>query len=475
MTAYINLAEYCHTFFAISVIALILIGAYIIAAAVTMRLSPVYVTCSVVLTAAVFIVLQSMADVSLCANEADPRFSFPAVILKDVPWIMVALVIVVIFAAEVLCLVAVNRAGRDKLSPGSVKESLDALPDGVCFFSEDGRILLSNRRMQHISSDITGIGILNGEKLWRCIEEKSVKTDVSDGLVIFTSDSKVWNVRRSEIEAEGNRINEIVALDVTEQYELRRELEERNERLNSVNERLRIFSRDMSRLTAEKELLDAKIKVHDDLGRSLLAFRAYLTAEPPKRDRSKLLPLWRYVISVMKKETVPSEEWDAIEKTAESLHIQIEINGDLPAGLADLPVNQFGDLPAGLADLPAGLADLPVSGEVRSAIMAAIRECLTNTARHARGDRLFVLIKCGAEQGADHASTSGSSSASGTAPCDDAPHGIRIEITNNGRAPLVPIQEAGGLSNLRHMVEREGGIMTIESSPQFLLRLDFKS
>ena len=431
MTAYINLAEYCHTFFAISAIVLILGAAYIIAAAVAMRLSRGYATCSVVLAAAVFIILQSMADVSLCANEADPRFSLPAVILKDVPWIIVALVIVVIFAAEVLCLVAVNRAGRDKLSPGSVKESLDALPDGVCFFSEDGRILLSNRRMQHISSDITGIGILNGEKLWRCIEEKSVKTDVSDGLVILTSDSKVWNVRRSEIEAEGNRINEIVALDVTEQYELRRELEERNERLNSVNERLRIFSRDMSRLTAEKELLDAKIKVHDDLGRSLLAFRAYLTAEPSKRDRSKLLPLWRYVISVMKKETAPSEEWDAIEKTAESLHIQIEINGDLPAGLADLPV----------------------SGEVRSAIMAAIRECLTNTARHARGDRLFVLIKCGA----------------------DAPHGIRIEITNNGRAPLVPIQEAGGLSNLRHMVERAGGIMTIESSPQFLLRLDFKS
>lgn len=431
MTAYINLAEYCHTFFAISAIVLILGAAYIIAAAVAMRLSRGYVTCSVVLAAAVFIILQSMADVSLCANEADPRFSLPAVILKDVPWIIVALVMVVIFAAEVLCLVAVNRAGRDKLSQGSVKESLDALPDGVCFFSENGRILLSNRRMQHISSDITGIGILNGEKLWRCIEEKSVKTDVSDGLVILTSDSKVWNVRRSEIEAEGNRINEIVALDVTEQYELRRELEERNERLNSVNERLRIFSRDMSRLTAEKELLDAKIKVHDDLGRSLLAFRAYLTAEPSKRDRSKLLPLWRYVISVMKKETAPSEEWDAIEKTAESLHIQIEINGDLPAGPADLPV----------------------SGEVRSAIMAAIRECLTNTARHARGDRLFVLIKCGA----------------------DAPHGIRIEITNNGRAPLVPIQEAGGLSNLRHMVERAGGNMTIESSPQFLLRLDFKS
>lgn len=445
MTAYINLAEYCHTFFAISTIVLILGAAYIIAAVVTMRLSRGYVTCSVVLAAAIFIILQSMADMSICANKADMRFSLPAEILKDVPWIIVALVMVVIFAAEVLCVVAVNRAGRDKLSPGSVKESLDALPDGVCFFSEEGRILLSNRRMQHISSDITGTGILNGEKLWRCIEEKSVKMEVSDGLVIFTSDSKVWNVRRSEIEAEGNKINEIVALDVTEQYELRQELEERNERLNSVNERLRIFSRDMSRLTAEKELLDAKIKVHDDLGRSLLAFRAYLTGEPSKRDRSRLLPLWRHVISVMKKETSPSEEWDAIEKTAESLNIKIEFTGARPVSLADLP--------ATLADLPATPADLPVSGEARSAVLAAIRECLTNTARHAGGDRLFVFIKSG----------------------DDAPRGIRVEITNNGKVPLTPVQEAGGLSNLRRMVERAGGIMTVESTPQFLLRLDFKS
>ena len=467
MTPYVNLAEYCHTFFAISAILLILGAAYIIAASVTMRLSRGYITCSVVLAAAVFIILQSMADVSLCANESNPRFSLPAEIIKDLPWVIVALVIVVIFAAEMLCLAAVNRAGRDRLNPSSVKESLDALPDGVCFFSENGRILLSNRRMQRISSDITGTGILNGEKLWRCIEEKSVNMDVSDGLVIFTSDSKVWNVRRSEIEAEGNRINEIVALDVTEQYELRRELEERNERLNGVNERLRIFSRDMSRLTAEKELLDAKIKVHDDLGRSLLAFRAYLTAEPPKRDRSKLLPLWRHVISVMKKETSPSEEWDAIEKTAESLNIQIELIGDPPVrladppvGLADLPAKQFGDRPVRLADLPMGLADpqasaadLLVSGAARSAILAAIRECLTNTARHAGGDRLFVLIKSD----------------------DDAPRGIRVEITNNGKVPLTPVQEAGGLSNLRRIVERAGGIMTIESSPQFLLRLDFKS
>lgn len=127
-----------------------------------------------------------------------------------------------------------------------------------------------------------------------------------------------------------------------------------------------------------------------------------------------------------------------MEKTAESLNIKIEFTGTQPVSLADLPVTP---------------ADLPVSGEARSAVLAAIRECLTNTARHAGGDRLFVFIKSG----------------------DDTPRGIRVEITNNGKVPLTPVQEAGGLSNLRRMVERAGGIMTVESTPQFLLRLDFKS
>ena len=434
MTAYFELADYIQTFFGVGAIVLLLGAAYILAAALTMRLSRGYMAYTGILAAVVIIILQGICDLSLQIGSSPQNFSFLAKMLKDVPWILVMALMLIVFVSEAACLAAIIRAGRDKLSPGAVKESLDALPDGVCFFVEGGRLLLANRRMQNISSDIMGTGILNGESLWKCIEEKATTTDVSDGLVLFTSDSKVWNVRRSETEAEGNKVYELDALDVTEQYRLKQELEERNRRLNLVNERLKIFSREMATLTAEKELLDAKIKVHDDVGRALLGFRAYLASEPDKRDREKLLPLWRHVVSVMKKEASPSDQWDAIEKSAEILNIDIRLTGRLPE-----------------------------NGKIREAVLAAVRECLTNTARHAGGDTLFVHIETElkTEYGADSA--------------EGVPARISACLTNNGRSPLSTIQEGGGLTNLRHIVERAGGTMTVKSFPQFQLRLDFES
>ena len=46
-----------------------------------------------------------------------------------------------------------------------------------------------------------------------------------------------------------------------------------------------------------------------------------------------------------------------------------------------------------------------------------------------------------------------------------------IEYTNNGKNPEKPISEGGGLSSLRQSVEKDGGIMETQVSPQFLLRL----
>lgn len=47
----------------------------------------------------------------------------------------------------------------------------------------------------------------------------------------------------------------------------------------------------------------------------------------------------------------------------------------------------------------------------------------------------------------------------------------RMEITNNGRKPEGPIIEGGGLSALRRRIEDRGGVMTVESSPEFRLRV----
>ncbi|MEE0398218.1 MAG: hypothetical protein UDQ92_08700, partial [Lachnospiraceae bacterium] len=91
---------------------------------------------------------------------------------------------------------------------------------------------------------------------------------------------------------------------------------------------------------------------------------------------------------------------------------------------------------------------LPANPSVRNVIFAAVRECAGNTAKHARGDRLFITIH-------------------------DTEENTEVFITNNGNAPGGSIHETGGLKNLRKMVEERGGSMQIKSNPVFVLHLCF--
>lgn len=121
----------------------------------------------------------------------------------------------------------------------------------------------------------------------------------------------------------------------------------------------------------------------------------------------------------MNNESSPVGEWDLLEKAAQLLNVSIQLTGELPQN--------------------------PI---VRTAIITAIRECLTNTANHAGGDRLFVTIS-------------------------EDENTIAAELTNTGKPPVGTIQESGGLKNLRRIAEEAGASMTIESAPHFLLRLKF--
>ena len=380
------------------------------------------ISASVMFPAAMFIFL-GIIDLG-AKNLNDYRFNYIGNAVGSMPWAVLALVLTVTMAAEAVGIASAFRRGRNRLSAGPVKESLDALPDGVCFFAPDGQPLLINRQMNRISSELYDREILNAETFIRRLrenvpEDRATLIRTSPNITVRTAKGRVWEFHREELTVGKSEIYELIAADITEQYGLTEELEKRNERLSRVNERLRLFSREMVTLTAEKELLDAKIKVHDNVGRCLLYFRSYLAQSREKRDRKKLLFMWEYVISVMKKETLPFGEWDQIGKTAEMLGISVELDGDLPENL-----------------------------KIRTAVVSAMCECLTNTASHAGGDKLFVKLRT-----------------------DDG--AVSAELTNTGRVPDGEIREGGGLKNLRRVVEQAGGVMTVESAPRFLLRLDF--
>lgn len=424
MIPYLEIGVAGHVIFAACSVVLMLAAVFLLVDAGMTQSGGKSIICTLIPAALMMFIFQGITDVSVSMDGGIKNITMPGRLIGSLPYAAVALSLIMIGTAEILLFWAHVNRRKKKISKDAIKESIDSLPDGVCFYSADGQPLLVNRQMQYISGELFDSEILNVNMFQKRLIKGMVRNNTeilrTEPTVAFrTADGRVWDFHTGCLQPEKSGLYELIAFDITEQYKLREELKQRNERLQMVNERLRRFDREMVSLTAEKELLRTKIDVHDNIGRSLLACRAYFRQKKEERSRDDLLLLWKYVLSVLKKEELPSGEWELLRKTADMLGIEIELCGALPENL-----------------------------KIRIAIAAAIRECLTNTADHAGGDKLFVKIT---EDGTS----------------------VNAELTNTGKPPEGEIHETGGLKNLRRAAEQAGGIMTIENTPCFLLRLEF--
>lgn len=424
MTPFIELSAAGYIAFAVCMIILTVFAAFILVEVSVRHIGRKYLFCGAVIMAAVLILFQLIDDAFISVSPEIKTAILSYNPIGTLPYAVLAAILLMLAAVEAIFFAAVMRRKKNMLTVSAVKESLDTLPDGVCFFAADGQPLLVNTQMNQISSELFGSKLLNAKRFRQQLSCETAGSGAniirkSPTVMAETADGRVWDFHDSTMNVGKSTVYELIAYDVTEQYKLSRELKQRNERLNRVNEHLRLFSREMVTFTAEKELLEAKIKVHDSLGQCLLACRAYLFQKGEEHSRNDLLLLWRYVISVMKNEALPSDEWSLLEKSANMLGVSIELTGEFPDNLKQ-----------------------------RTAIVTAIRECLTNTASHARGDKLYVNIESTAD-------------------------GVIAQMTNNGAQPNDKVEEKGGLKNLRQIVERAGGIMTIRIAPRFLLQIEF--
>lgn len=338
-----------------------------------------------------------------------------------------AVVFILLFlaAADGLAYYSFRQEKKKILSMDAIKESLDLLPDGVCFYQKVGMPILVNEQMNRLSALITGEGLMNGAGFYENISKGRVRKGVvslrqGSNPAVQTPDGMVWDFRVESLLVEGSEIRELLAVNVTPQFLLNQELNERNERLNDVNIRLRNFSKEVERVTRQKEILAAKLKLHDDVGRSLLVLRTYLMQPEEKRNRQELLPLWQYIVRVMEdreQEDTQEENLIKLRKEAEAFHVQIVTEGIRTD-----------------------------NKQAERMILAAVRECASNTAKHAGGDRLYLAVQEWEKE-------------------------ICATLTNNGKAPEGSIRETGGLKNLRQMVEDAGGSMEVLTGDTFTVQL----
>ena len=408
---YANEIVFCFTMSAYLLAAIV--GIVCFAMSVSYKLKPQYVLPEIIVSAASVLLFCYLSDaVQIRYFGANPSdFSGSPCFM---PLWSVVLIAAILFALVVLWLVLVIKKRLSSLTAMSVKEAIAELPVGLCFYDETGRLLLLNEQVANDCKELTGEPLYDGNAFWYSVAEGKVSDGVtvtqSEGsLIVERADGRVTLCKRIAHDMGGKRVYELCGTDISREFALKKEIEQKNENLRKMNLRLRKYGGIVAEVTREKEVLGARIKVHGNLGSIILRTKKALAQG--EFDRTLLISEWNDILSLI---FAPDDEQD---KFAEA---------DRTA---------------------ASVGKRPKKGTQAEKIFAgAVFECVTNTARHADGTELYVTMT---ESDAEYA----------------------VTLTNNGNLPDSEVKEGGGLSSLRTMAENAGGQMTITSVPKFSLTI----
>ncbi len=311
-----------------------------------------------------------------------------------------------------------------------VKASFDSLPIAVCFFDSKGIIRLVNHRMLAAMDYLHRNGVQTLSEMDAAMKNPPENVEcLSTKLRIYRfPNGKTLRFEKEEIATEtGTKYTQVTAADVTEVLRRQLELKEENAKLEEANERLKKLFEQMPEIIREEETLEMKLRVHDDIGHSILAARRTLLSEPELEDLRASAEIWEQAIAVLYRSNQIREEADAAEQAI-----------DCETDPLKLAISKAGEMGIKVV--------MPTPPQSRALVALAINECASNCVRHADGTEIYITFdrKSGYEE---------------------------IVLMNNGVPPKDEIREGGGLSMLRRRVEEAGGSMEIESMPNFKLTL----
>ena len=331
----------------------------------------------------------------------------------------------IVAAADFLLIweiVRLRRLKRQELSRDSVKQAMDLLPSGICYFTPSGSVKLCNMQMHILfrtlsQSDLQTLTELQ-DALAHCDAGSGVIRLSHERQTYLFPDGKAWRYRQNVVTDEDGAVyTETIFSDMTELYHKKLELKEQIKQLNAISRELKLLSDNVLILTREKEVLSAKTKLHDYMGAGLIAMRQILRHNQTE-EAANAIELLRQAVSAIKNDnTYPQgrSELDGFMHDAEAIGIKVNLSGELPE-----------------------------QEELRCVMILAMRECLTNSVRHAGATALHVAV----EKNGDS---------------------ISMKITNDGKAPETEVVPKGGLHNLYRHIADCGGTMEIQWKPVFVL------
>lgn len=323
-----------------------------------------------------------------------------------------------------LCEAVVGYRQRGKnLSRRCVKLAIDTLPSAICYFSASGAVKLCNLQMHRLYRSLAQSDMQTFGELQKALEECDTKSGIirlpDVRQTYLFPDGKVWRYSKTDITAsDGVVYTEVIFSDVTELYEKNLKLKEQTVQLKKISRNLKVLSDNVLTMTKEKELLAAKTRLHDRMSAGIIAIRQILKQEQTTEETSDAVSLFQKSVSAIKNDNeYPWERGELAEflRDADIVGVKVELSGALPQ-----------------------------QPEQYRVFLTAMRECLTNSVRHADATVLRIDIQK-----------------------DD--NSFSVRITNNGKPPENKVVPKGGLINLYSHVANLGGTVEIQSTPVFAL------
>lgn len=360
----------------------------------------------------VFLVVNAFLLVSMAQKKA---LCFTVATVFALPWSVIA-AWVALSGLHICTAFYHERLRADNtLSKNSIQEGTDDIPMGLCFSDPKGRIVLINKKMRELAGEVFGFYPQMTSEMKEALLKQG-KAQVLNGDCVNIGE-RIYHFRICPITVNGEEgWKQIMAYDVNQQQRGNEELLIETEKLEKINRKIRKMYARMSDDIREKESLALKVYVHDTIGRSILTVQDIM--ENGDETEQKVQALREAIGVLSSNRTTFAGTLEEVIQTAAKMGINVDKRGYIPRDTI-----------------------------VETLTEAAVRECVTNCIKHAKGNEITVKA-------------------------EDLEVIYRITVTNNGEKPKEKIVERGGLLSLRRSVEASGGEMSISHYPSFCLVLN---
>lgn len=309
------------------------------------------------------------------------------------------------------------------ISSDSVRQAMNGFNFGICFTDDNGRLVLINQEMNKLMFSLSGKYPQSLNEIIRVIEGKTEKIEFQeqdDYSLYRFPDGSVWKVTLTDIsEKELEGFKQITAQDMTDLYTVNQNLHRENGEIRAAIAKMDDLITRMSELARQQEALNLKMRVHDEIGASLITLSRLANGEI-KADAKEQISALKEALSYFGTSNVTGSAIDEkIGAFASKLGVKLIFEGEFSK-----------------------------NKRIANLVNAAIKECITNCVRHAKGNEVRIVLSRNN-------------------------YVYMATITNNGEAPKSGIHEGTGLSALREKIEGAGGEMTVSAAKVFTLQLVF--